>query len=199
MARRDSQFGVMDVSIKEEVFVIDHGADFIMEQLRILGQGAEITTGIQAEDFNKRASYRGKKGKTPLGKYAAFQEFGTQTIPARPFMKHTLDKNIDVFLKQTEDAMKAMYKGDLTMNRLLERQAKRTQKWMRATIKSWNKPDNTLSTIKAKRGQGRTPLRDTSTMFNHIKSKVMKEGGGLHRPLKKHLALMDKRLAGKRK
>lgn len=194
------QFGDFDIDIKEKVTVVDHGADFILEQLRVLGQGMEITTGIQAEDFNKRAIYRGKQtNKTPLGIYAAMQEFGTKNTPDRPFMKKTLDNNVDLFLTQTVSGMRSIYNGNLTMQRLVDRQSKRTEKWMRATIKTWHTPPNTQKTIKAKRGQGSTPLRDTSTMLKNIKSKVKKEGGGIHRPLRKHMAIMDKKLTGSRK
>jgi len=191
-------FGDFDIDIEEKVTVLDRGADFILEQLRVLGDGVEISTGIQAEDFNKKATYRGKQvSKTPLGKYAAWQEFGTKVSPERPFMRKTLDNHTDKFLKQTVAGMRSMYNGNLTMDTLLERQAKRTKKWMRNTIRTWQAPPNTVRTIKSKRGQGRTPLRDTSTMFNHIKYKIKKEGGGLHKPLRKHLALMDKRRVAK--
>lgn len=38
---------------------------------------------------------KSKKGKTTILEYAIYNEYGTKNIPARPFMRHTLDSNKD--------------------------------------------------------------------------------------------------------
>ena len=125
------------LKIKEQSHTIDRGADFILKQLKELGNGASITTGIQPEDFNKTQTARGKsKGETPLGEYAAMQEFGTKKSRARPFMLKTMDMNMDKFVSQTMAGMRSIYNGSLTLDGLLKRQAKRQQAAMRKTIKT---------------------------------------------------------------
>ncbi len=171
------------LEIRETTHTIDKGEKFILQQLKALGSGAEITTGIQAEDFNKVQMLRNKPiGKTPLGVYAAWQEFGTRNSPARPFMLKTMDMTMNAFVKQTISGIRSIYNGNLTLDGLLKRQALRQQKAMKTTIKTWSNPDIKATTVRSKnRLKRRTqPLQETRTMLNAIKSKTKKHGGKFH-------------------
>jgi hypothetical protein len=190
------------IQIKESFHTIDRGEKFIIAQLKALGSGAEITTGIQPEDFNK-VQMIGKKtstgNKTPLGIYAAMNEFGTKKSPARPFMLKTMDMTMDAFVTQTMAGMRSIYNGNLTIEKLMSRQAKRTQKAMKTTIKTWTNPSNTAGTMRAKgKRKGSTPLQETRTMLKNIKSKVKFLGGPLHPGLAKLKLVADNRLVKRR-
>jgi hypothetical protein len=186
------------IKIKEDFRAIDRGEKFILRQLKELGSGVEITTGIQSEDYNKVATFRKSPtgNKTPLGVYTAMQEFGTKTSPARPFMRKTVEINASLFEKQTISAMRSMYNGNLTIDGLLKRQANRTRRWMRSTIKTWISPPNTAETIDRKKRLGRytEPLQSTRTMFRNIKSKTRKKGGGIDPRLRRFLIIANNRL-----
>ena len=191
------------IKIKESFHSIDKGEKFIIAQLKALGSGVEITTGIQPEDFNKVqmiGKNKSKGNKTPLGIYAALNEFGTKKSPPRPFMRKTMDMTMDTFIAQTVAGMRSIYNGNLTLEKLVNRQAKRTQKAMKKTIKTWANPPNEAGTIRSKRRRkGKlTPLQETRTMFKNIKSKTNFLGGPLHPGLAKLKLAADNRLVKRR-
>ncbi len=186
------------IKIKETFRSIDKGEKFIIKQLKFLGNGASITTGIQPEDFDKVQKVRGKAtgDSTPVGIYAAMQEFGAPQIPRRPFMLRTMDRNMNLFITQTMAGMRSIYNGNLTMDAFLKRQSKRTEKWMKATIKTWTNPPNHPETVARKLGARMSPhpLQETKTMLNTIKSKTRRQGGGMHRGLRNLLVVADGKL-----
>lgn len=189
------------IKIKETVRSIDKGEKFILEQLKYLGHGVSITTGIQKEEFDKVQMKRKKStgDDTPLGVYAAMQEFGAPKIPKRPFMLKTMDRTMDLFTTQTMAGMRSIYNGNLTMEKFLKRQKNRHTKWMKDTIKTWTIPSNHPDTIARKAALRRSlsPLQDTNTMLNNIKSKTKRQGGTMHRGLRNLLTIADGRLKEK--
>ena len=181
----------MRIGIEESFTSIDSGEKFILQQLEALGDGAEVTTGIQAEDYNKTRTYRRKRyGNTPIGVYARYLEYGTSKMRARPFMKTSLDSNVNTLTRQTGLGLKAIYRQGTTLDGLLTRQAKRNRTAMRKTIETWSSPATSPATVKrkVKRGLHSENLMETRSMYRAIKSKTKKYGGGLNKDLK---ALID--------
>jgi len=177
---------------------IDRGEKFILAQLAAIGDGMSVTTGIHSKDFNKVQTFRGKRvGKTSVGVYAAFNEFGTRFAPPRPFMRQTLDSNVTLYTKQTAAGMRSLYNSQITANALLLRQAKRTQKWMRRSIKTWTTPGNSLKTRKINLRQKGGPLVDTRTMFKSVTSETQRKGGGLISDFRKFLMEADRIAMGR--
>lgn len=171
---------------------IDRGEKFILAQLAALGNGASVTTGIHTADFNKVQTFRGKRvGKTSVGVYAAFNEFGTRFSPPRPFMRQTLDRNVNLYTKQTAAGMRSLYNSQLTASALLLRQAGRTKKWMRRSIRTWT-PGNSSNTRKINKRNSTSPLMDTRTMLKSVTSDVQRKGGGLIPDFRKFLRLADR-------
>ena len=171
---------------------IDRGEKFILAQLAAIGDGMSITTGIQPKDFDTVQTFRGKRiGKTPVGEYAAYNEFGTKFSPPRPFMQKTLETNMNLFVKQTVAGMRSIYNSQLTADALLQRQAKRTEKWMKKSIVTWGVPGNSPSTRKINRRSSTGPLMDTRTMIKAISSDTQRGLSGLRPDFKAFLMRVD--------
>ena len=105
---------------------------------------------------------------TSVVDYAFYNEFGTSTIPPRPFMAMTADKNRDKVQAFAGFMVGKMIDGRLDANTVL----KNLGEWYKAQIqltirnaKSWAEP-NVPSTI-AMKGSS-SPLIDTGRLVNSI-------------------------------
>lgn len=148
---------------------IDKGEKHILEQIKQIGGGVEITTGIHSKDADNKAP---PDGKTPVIEYAAYLEYGTQDMKPKPFMRKTMDVNQHDFLKGTQSGIRSIYNGRLTVKRLAERLRKKTLKWMRHSILTWGQPTTTDRTLPNKKDRGKRPLYDTTNMYKSISSEV---------------------------
>ena len=106
---------------------------------------------------------------TPVAEYAAYNEFGTEQIPARPFLRRTIDESRSGFgqyVRRTIDTL--LFSGlgtkefamDLLGNWMVAR--------VRRTIQnspSWAQP-NAPSTVARKEGDH--PLIDTGLMLRSV-------------------------------
>jgi len=96
---------------------------------------------------------------------AAFQEFGTGNIPARPFMRQAIDSNLDNLKRAYFIAMKS----DNLRPRALEIVARKLLAGIQDQIISIKKPRNAKSTIRRKGFDN--PLIETGLMLESVKSK----------------------------
>lgn len=130
----------------------------------------------QIEELKKlqcRVGYqRGEKTEkdgTDLVDIAVINEVGTDTIPARPFMRESVDNNKDAIGKICKEALKTVVQGG-TAEQALEAIGNIQVGYVSDTIsksKSWAEP-NAESTIKQKTKNGNTgdqPLVDTSQLM----------------------------------
>jgi len=104
--------------------------------------------------------------------YAIINEFGTDTIPARPFMATTHDRYNRQISKFTDFMVQRMIDGKITDNTLLQNIGLRYQSLIRKTIKeakTWAAP-NAPRTI-AEKGSS-SPLIDTGRMVQAVNYEV---------------------------
>lgn len=104
--------------------------------------------------------------------YAFYNEFGTSTIPARPFMSETYDRHGEKEIKFAEFLYGKLLDGEFDAEHLLNTLGldyqKKVQKTIRAA-KSWAVP-NADSTI-AEKGSS-SPLIDTGRMVQSVRYEV---------------------------
>lgn len=99
---------------------------------------------------------------------AAYNEFGTRSIPSRPFMQMTSDIYKDETMKQAEAMVGRVIDGNLTVDVLLKTLGEFYSNKMKLTIrqaKTWAVP-NAAATI-ARKGST-SPLIDTGRMLNSV-------------------------------
>jgi len=104
--------------------------------------------------------------------YAAYNEFGTSTIPARPFMATTADKYRGETVKMAEVITGNIIDGKYSVDIGLARLGAWYQSKVQATIrdaKSWAVP-NAVSTVEAKGSS--SPLIDTGRMIGAVRYEV---------------------------
>ncbi len=174
----------MQMKIKMSTRSRDRGALKILKELKSMGNGVSITTGIhnpQAQNFPR---YKGKvDGKVPIGTYASWQEFGNKKLPARPFLAPTVKNKAAEFTRGTRAEMLKLYDGTATIKSILATQGKLTRKLVKDKIMSLKRPPNTPSTKHHKRrlGRGTNPLIYSQSMYNSITSKShMSKFGGMN-------------------
>ncbi len=113
---------------------------------------------------------------------AVWNEVGTPTIPARPFMRHSVDSNKEIIEKMCKAQLKKVAQGETAEN-VLKAIGNLQVGLIQDTItksKTWAEP-NAKSTIKHKTKNGNVgdvPLIDTSRMQQSVHFVITPKGGG---------------------
>lgn len=164
----------MQLKVKISTRSRDRGAKKILQQLKSMGSGVSITTGIHNPQAGNLPRYKGKvDGHTQIGIYAHWQEFGKGRIPARPFLAPTVKNKAAAFTRGTRAELLKLYNGTTTIKGILNSQGKLTRKWVKEKIISVQRPANTPLTLRQKKrlGRGTNPLIYSRSMYNSITSK----------------------------
>ena len=141
----------------------DLGMRNIMAEFRNAHK-AELVVGVlegskNAEGFN-------------IAEYAAANEFGTDKIPSRPFMRTAFDENKPGYIRYMEKIVKQM--GQEAFARMVTTLGLKAEKDIQKTITGRDfLPKLADSTIKAKKGSTKT-LVDSTAMVNSIKHLIRK-------------------------
>lgn len=168
----------------KSVRVIDHGwAEIRRAAQKIDGAGVKVgiragqSTGAeQALDIAKwqasgtRVKRRGPTAASSVAvvDYAIFNEFGTEHIPARPFMRRTADTQENALRAYTQRLIPGLLGGRRTVEDTLMAVGLWYQSAMRRTIRqspSWARP-NSEATIENKGSS--VPLIDHGVLINSI-------------------------------
>ena len=106
--------------------------------------------------------------------YATYNEFGTESIPQRSFLRSTYDENIAKWQSYFQKALARVLAGSMQASVVLPRIGLDAQAAVRRKIASNIQPANAPSTIK-KKGGGKTTLYDTGTLTRAITYEVRNE------------------------
>lgn len=141
---------------------IDRGYKKIIRELE-KAKEMEVAVGILEGSTNDGLS---------IAEYASYNEFGTDNIPARPFMATTFDENLSQIDADFKRQSGEMIKGNRTANEALtvigQKHAGRIQK----TITNRNfMPKLADRTIRAKKGSTKT-LVDTGAMVSAVQISI---------------------------
>ena len=154
MARRvvvDRDFG-FDKTIKQLV-------DIKKKEVVIGFQESALTTSQTKGD-------RTQKAGVSVAEYAAYNEFGTEKIPQRSFMRTAYDENI----RSIETLINIQYgrvvDGSTTIDKALSLVGQAMQAYIQKKIRSITYPPNSPATIKIK-GSSK-PLIDFGQMVNSV-------------------------------
>lgn len=139
--------------------IIDRGWNRIKTDIRAL-QNEGVKVGIR--------STAGSNNGVKIVDIAVFNEFGTSTIPSRPFMRRTADQSKSYVPNFAASLAKGLLNNKLTVSQVMNRLGLFYQDKIRETIrlsKSWAVP-NAPSTIKQKKSS--TPLIDQGIMLGAV-------------------------------
>lgn len=109
-----------------------------------------------------------------MAQIAMFNELGTSTAPARPFLRDSVDENEDVIRDQCGKELKKLTTG-ATAETVLKRVGALGVRLVQEKIESGSFEPNAPSTIK-KKGSDK-PLIDTGRMRQSVKYVVKRRGG----------------------
>ena len=138
---------------------------------------AIVKTGIQSD--------AGENDGVSIAEYASFNEFGTRTIPERPFMRKTFDDNLANYNKLIERLFKGMLSGKIDAKMAFSILGQQTEDDMKNTIMTGNFKPNSDITINGGwirtssgkpfyvKGKGSSrPLVDEGIMMGSIRYEV---------------------------
>ena len=135
----------------------DLGLKAFIRQLEV-ARVAEVTVGIHADKFSKGES---------IAFYGSCNEFGTNDIPSRPFMRSSFDENIAAINKDIEHEVGLLAEGKSHVRLSLSIIGMKHQSRIKDTISNRNfLPKNAPSTIAKKKSQH--TLIDTGAMLNSV-------------------------------
>jgi hypothetical protein len=143
---------------RDGVVIIDRGWNRAIAASRAVN-GKTVTVGIRAGPANDEVQ---------VVDYAAMNEFGTEDIPARPFMRHTADEQEAKLQQYARRLIGPMLDGKMSVDAVLSAVGMWYQSAMRRTIrnsKSWATP-NAPATIALKGSS--TPLIDDGVLVATI-------------------------------
>ena len=134
---------------------------------------------VTAEDYNN---------DTTIAEVAAWNEFGTKHIPARPFLRQSVDKNIEKIKKVCAEQVKGVKQGKIDAEQALCRIGALQVGHIQAEIRKGNFVENAESTIriknkplkkskKKKKGKATTPLIDTGRLHQSVHYVVKSKKG----------------------
>lgn len=160
----------------KNVRVIDRGWKRIKEELRKADNsftkvgfplGAEV--GKKRRNPKKKVQFAGKeryRSISQVAEIAAYQEFGTEFIPARPFMSTSFDESQVELTELKKKLYDKILEGRLTTERALVILGEFMSNKTKRKIKDITSPPNRPSTIKRKGSSN--PLIDTAQMINSV-------------------------------
>lgn len=117
----------------------------------------------------EQANYEGSDGES-VAQVAFWNEYGTATIPPRPFFRNTIAEHKDEWPKQAAEMLEANG-GDVRQT--LELMGEGVKGQIVETIQDFREPPNAAATVK-KKGFDK-PLIDTGTLWRSIDYEVADE------------------------
>ena len=153
-----------------EIRDVDHGYRDLLR--RVFGAAARrtrIDIGLLSESGGEPD---GDSGATVLD-VGIFNEFGTDTIPERSFIRAWFDEAEPKLREDLTELMKSVIAGKRTKEQILELLGQKTVGEIQERISAGIDPPNAPSTI-AKKGSS-TPLIDTGTLRSSISYRVEEE------------------------
>jgi len=150
-----------------------------MAEIAKVKRGPHVKVGFQGTSGDRPHSSGSKASVTDI---ATFNEFGTISkkgnphIPARPFVRTTIDDNFRKLVKLNRRLFYRMSKGDMTTVRALKILGLEIQSLMQKKIVDIKEPPNAPSTIKRKGSS--SPLQNTGRLKQSITFVVANAGIG---------------------
>jgi hypothetical protein len=126
-------------------------------------EGSSVAVGIQSD------AGTGKEG-TPIAAYAAWNEFGTRSAPARSFIRSTVDEKTAEWNKLADALISQMLALKVTPEQAFALLGEKAQADIKQKIISLREPPNDPSTINIKGSSN--PLIDEGAMLGAVRYEV---------------------------
>ena len=151
---------------------IDLGFDEIQKQVALL-DGSYVLVGFQegTKTTLQTKGQRQKKSGLSMAEIAAANEFGTKTIPARPFMSTSFDENRAKINKAIQGEYSKILDGKSTTERSLGLIGLLGAKFIVQKIRAITSPPNSPLTIAIKKSS--KPLIDFGPMVQSVRHKMV--------------------------
>jgi hypothetical protein len=141
---------------------IDRGLKKFKQELQ-KAQDVEVLIGIHEGDMN---------GDETIAEYAAANEFGTDDIPERSFMRETFDEEVADLNIDLREKFKLVQTGKMSTWQALGLVGLKHENQIKAKINSNIDPANSPETIARKKSS--KTLIDTGAMLNSVRHVVRK-------------------------
>lgn len=141
----------------------------VVERLEVLAYRKGVTIGYSSEKEHESGP--------GLAEVARIQEFGTKTIPPRPFIRPTLDSFKKIWAERVVKGLKNK-KTDRGVVRVWENVGKSIVRQLRSAIDKVHNPPLSAKTIERRRKNGNgsiKPLVDTGVMRDELAYQVAGE------------------------
>ena len=125
----------------------------------------EVIVGFVSDEADKKVD------GVPIWLYASYNEFGTSTIPARPFFRSAINKNRKEIISEMKGFFAKVGTGKMTGEQALKGIGLIVQGMIQESIKNGSWQANVPGTIKAKKGIGQ-PLIETGSMLRAVSFEI---------------------------
>lgn len=143
----------------------DKGYKKAMETFKEVSGKPSVKIGVLGSEGNHEES----EGLTVVD-VATFNEFGTETIPERSFIRSTVDQKFNTYLERSKQLQAKCVLQELSVGKALSVLGELIQSDIVATINQGVEPENSPRTI-AMKGSSK-PLVDSGQLKQSIRYKV---------------------------
>lgn len=130
--------------------------------------GGTVRVGILETQTYPAKNGKDGKGDVSVAQVAYWNEYGTATIPARPFFRNTIAEKQDEW---ADNAASRLQQADGDVGKALALIGEDVKDDIVETIQNFREPENAPSTVK-KKGFNK-PLIDTGDLWQAIQSEVV--------------------------
>lgn len=150
----------------------DMGMEAVVAEIEKLNN-SYVKVGFQQGTVTRSQTkgQRSKKAGLSMPQIAAQNEFGTDHIPARPFMRPSFDDNRTVINKAIEGEYDKVVAGQRTVKRSLDLIGLLMTRLIQQKIRAIHYPPNAPSTIARKKSS--KPLIDFGQMVQSVRHEVV--------------------------
>lgn len=151
---------------------IDHGWKRIKEQAREINDSRVRIGILQNAGMAKTRNEKGKlvKSDATLAEVAFWNEYGTDDIPERPFVRATADENRNFYAKILKVQLGEVFARRKTVQGALELVGTKAKAQLKKKIRDVKSPPNAPYTIQKKGSSN--PLINTGSMLRAVDFEV---------------------------
>jgi hypothetical protein len=110
-----------------------------LRQLMARLQGLSMTVGVHADQKDDKDG--------PMAVIAGVHEFGSQRVPARPFMRTTVWTHRPAYINTLRGALRKAIKGTMDLNISMASLGERVVREMQGTIRAQGEPANSFQDL----------------------------------------------------
>jgi hypothetical protein len=151
----------------------DTGEKKLRAELNRLKKGPGVKIGV-LENAGNHKSENDHEEILTVAAVATFNEYGTETIPERSFIRSTMTENESALLEYSRELKGKVLKGELKTEEALGLMGMKIQSLIQRKIDSIDSPPNSPETI-ARKGSSK-PLIDTGQLRQSITYALVLDG-----------------------